>query len=331
MLAADVLVHKPELRLPVCAHEHRWLQPDANTVPVFSILVNAHNAKQQIRLVLVQLLKMTREAWELIVMDDGSHDGTTGEVLAVLNGYGAWPRCPYAAQAINAPFETARQTGGDLGRECVFAPSTLVRVVVVAVASPGLLETAADNVKLRLAHAQSQFFVLVHDDQLVTVHGWNSRLAAPARRWGDVFSTSMRCAHDFPAEGQLVGPKCADPQTPQPSAFLFHVRDSGNRGPLLLRADATRALGYLDEVGYTMTNSEHELNRRAAHVFGMVSGFLPVPYTEVQWARPLRAKVSAEERDAFYVERRLRVGWMRGAWMATTPRRWAIRNLDDLA
>ena len=85
--------------------------------------------------------------------------------------------------------------------------SQLVRVLVVSNPNPGMFETAADNIKFRLAHPATHFFILVHDDQVMTAPGWNVLLAQPARRWGDVFSVSMRCAHDWIQEGNLVG-KC---------------------------------------------------------------------------------------------------------------------------
>lgn len=136
--------------------------------------------------------------------------------------------------------------------------------------------------------SRAPFYILVQDDQLMTTPAWNVKLAFPLRAWSDrVFSASARCAHGHPKRGVKRGPKCDNPLALQPRTAgdgrcAFHIADSGNRGPLIIRAAYAHALGYLDEVNYLSANDDHDLNWRAFHTSGKswVSGFLPLDYTE---------------------------------------------------
>ena len=58
----------------------------------------------------------------------------------------------------------------------------------------------------------------------------------------------------------------------------FYVRDTGNRGPLLLHADRSRHLGYLDEDNYWLGDDEHDLNFRAYATHRWVSGYCPLDF-----------------------------------------------------
>jgi len=90
--------------------------------PIFSILVNSFNRGEfQVKLCLIQLLKLTRERWELIFLDDGSSDNSIASALDLIERYHAWPRCPYESGDVdvNARFiSDGGRIQGDLGREC---------------------------------------------------------------------------------------------------------------------------------------------------------------------------------------------------------------------
>jgi glycosyltransferase involved in cell wall biosynthesis len=263
--------------------------------PQFSILVNAFNPSSKLRLVIVQLLKLTTSPYELIINFDGCTDDSYAVARDVIARSSSWPVCPYAVDSLDTGRvwqQGINITGnqGDIGFECVFQPPSLVRLRFINTSGVGLFATASDNMKMLAS--RSPFYILVDDDQLMTVFGWNEKLAYPLKRWPQVFSVSMRCAHGYPTAGQLFGPKCSDSLAVQAhsrnSRCFFFEADSGNRGPLIIRASYLQTLGYLDEVHYmgVITQyDDHELNWRAYHQRGWISGFLPIDYTEERCCR----------------------------------------------
>lgn len=178
---------------------------------------------------------------------------------------------------------------GDIGRECRLRgapPSTLIRARVLRVPRPpGLMATIANNLQMRMASEGVELHHLCDDDQLMTVPGWNVKAALPLRTWPDVFSSSMRCGHGYSCGfGSMSGSKCTDPRSDiRGVPWQFFARDSGNRGPLTVRAASARHIGFMDEVhhaGHITLNCDHEMNARAYTRLKQVSGYTPVPYTE---------------------------------------------------
>ena len=304
-----------------CVVREEVLLPGA--APAFSVQVNVWNRERQIRVALVQLLKLTREPWELIVIVDGATDDSLGSVNEVLDGYlRGWPACGIGAQKVveNAsdvwPSGTEALSIGNVGVACALngsPPRSLVRALLITVPVTGYLGTFANNLHMRVAAAAlhpAEFFIFVDDDQFMTVPGWNVWLAHPARTFRDVFTVSMRCAHGWPDSSSRAGAKCGNTLTVQrpmgeglpAGQWRFFVRDSGNRGPLLVRAAMARELGYLDEVHFagvwTDGSDDHELNKRA-YGYGThkqrrwVSGVLPIHFTEERCCRSAEAPLAA--------------------------------------
>lgn len=314
-----------------------------NVAPVFSIHLNVFNREIQVRTTLVQLLKLTRDPWELIVGVDGATDKSLAVIDEVLDSYfRGWPSCGKRALDVMVNSSEAWPRGstassvGDIGAACILdgaPPSSLVRVVIVSVIATGLQETFVNNVQMRLAAASAQpaeFFVLLQDDQFMTVPGWNIWLAHPARTFSDVFSVTMRCVHSWPSENDYVGARCQDlfgiagPRAMEdgapPGHWRFSVRDSGNRGPLLLRGSRVRELGFLDEVHFAghwtpAGGDDHELNKRAygygAHpTRRWVAGHLAIPFTEERCCRTRSTKEADEAgalAKAWWEARRCRI------------------------
>lgn len=261
--------------------------------PTYSVLLNVYNSEMKLRLVLVQLLKMTTEPWELIIVLDGCTDKSLEVVKSTWKSFATWPKCPYDLNEVDERYvwqsgQHLDSSQGDIGRECLFQPSSLVHLRVIVVPKVGLFATASDNLKMK--NAVGKYFILVDDDQLMTVHEWNIKLSWPLRRWGDVFSASARCAHSFldgKEGGPYAGTKCKNSLNLQgitkKERCFFFVRDSGNRGPLILDASMVRQSGYMDEInhlGVITQNCDHELNSRAFARFGWVSGSVAIDYTE---------------------------------------------------
>ncbi len=278
----------PELSGPCMAQDSRYV---LSTAPVFTVAVASFNREREVRKVLVQLLKLTQEPWELIWVDDGSTDGSMRIVMDTLDGYarGDWEECETGDPDEDDvwPDASTEPSYEDIGVECILdamAPRSLVRARVVSIPGTGLLEAFDNNLQMRMAHPDSEFYVLFQDDQFMTSPGWNTQLAMPLREYGDMFSASMRCAHGYPeSAGVLTGAKCLDPNARHDLPWALYIRDSGNRGPMILRANMTRDLGYLDEIttGFTPIGAaDHEINIRAYAHAQWKSGFVPVPFTQ---------------------------------------------------
>ena len=283
-------------------------QYERHATPTFSVLVSGFNAAARLRILTTQLLKLTRGTWELIVLCDACTDGSLDVVRETLDRSKTWPACPYPEASINPA--AVWQTGvnltshqGDIGRECwLETKGALTRAALIDVAGAELLETAANNVLLLAARAP--YMILMQGDHLMTQPGWNVALTTPLTTWADVFSVSARCAHDFDYSqqgGGLTGAKCLSSLTPQPTdparRCRFYVRDTGNRGPLAVRASYAHRVGYLDEVRFwgEAGNDEHDMNLRAYAGHGWVSGHAPIDYTE---ERCCRSAVTREDGGA---------------------------------
>jgi len=210
----------------------------------------------------------------------------------------SWPPCPYDEGDIDqaAVWQTdvnLTSYQGDIGRQCHLSQKgRLTRAAMIDVRGGAeLLETAANNVLMLSARAP--FLILLQDDQLMTQPGWNVALTTPLTTWLDVFSVSARCAHsfDFPRQGgQLTGAKCTSTLEVQPKEkelrCRFYVRDTGNRGPLAVRASYARRIGYFDETRFFGGgDDDHEMNLRAYARHGWVSGHAAIDYTEERCCR----------------------------------------------
>lgn len=261
----DLLVRRPSQRpkkfgTTCLAYAHDL----STTRPEYAVLLNVWNTGPKLRVGLTQLLKLTHGPWELIILIDGCEDDSYQVALDLYNRFHSWPKCPYPAMSIQESRVWNRSgiwsvAQGDIGNECWLQPSSLVSIRLINATKLGLHNTAGDNIKMLASRAK--YLILVDDDQFMTVNGWNVKAAYPLQRWDDVISASMRCAHTYPRVGGHAGAKCFDTLAVQahgPSKCVFYVTDSGNRGPLVLRADYVKKLGYLDEVAYmgVVTNGE---------------------------------------------------------------------------
>ena len=282
----------------------------------YAVHVNLWNRARQIRVTLIQLLKLTRGSWEMVLLDDGSTDDSLNVVHDVLDRYEAgWRACSAAENEAGLdvqavwPEGTSEVFAGALGLECLqngATQPTLLRVRVLRTPIEGLLPTFGNNLQMRLT-SYADFHIIVDDDQFMSALGWNEWLATPLKQYSDVFSVSARCAHDWPdcdwPNCNNVGGKCRGGGLDQQHGFAWglHVADSGNRGPLLIRGTAALELGFLDEVnfaGHWTTGCDHELNLRAYAAGVGVSGLVPIPYTGERCCRS--PKDAAENREEEY-------------------------------
>ena len=147
-------------------------------------------------------------------------------------------------------------------------------------------ETTANNIGARAAFADAQWLVFIQDDVIMSMDGWNAVLVLPARLYTDVIAVSARCTHTrYTAASEPHRPwgRCGrdvgEPLVSQPEErCTFWVRDTANRGPLLVVHEYMKALGYFDEVHFHMDDSDHDLFARAYNETGRVVGFFGVDF-----------------------------------------------------
>jgi len=156
--------------------------------------------------------------------------------------------------------------------------------------APNVFETKANNIAAK--SSEGDYIFIVQDDMIIHEHGWNERMLKPIKTFDRVFAVTSRTAHNW-----ILNPNSKDINNDsfngtQWSDILFHtehasrsninrntfaVRDSVNRGPLLLRHDVFRSLGYLDEIFSPQDMDDHDLCYRA-YKQGYISGCYWIDY-----------------------------------------------------
>lgn len=285
IISDDQLINTPALldgQPPPCVISDDWIKKG---LPEFSIILTVFNQDRIVGDVLERLLKLTTESWELVVVFDGCTD-TSMEVVQ---------------NTVHANCKPGACRNHHL-------------LHVLQIRHPvSVFETAANNIGMRAA--LGQFWVLVQDDMFINEAGWNSHLAVPARIYPDVLAVSARCAHSF---GLLLDPptrlnssvgRCGrDVEQPFPSAgntCTFHVRDTSNRGPLLLVGRLMVSLGLFDEVNIMLYNDDHDLMARAWQQ-GLVAGYMPVDFHSPLQYGGTRRQVAPSISELAYLAKRKR-------------------------
>ena len=212
----------------------------------YSIIVIVFNQEELIREVLKRIFAHTVEPYELIIVFDYCLDRSVQVVVETLEEFG------YQIQPKSI-----------IGKQ---------HIILLNHPTPAF-ETTATNTGLRMS--QGQYAILVQDDVLVNSQGWNRRLSLPARCFDDVVGVTARKAHSFRAMVDLVGSEGSS----DAEINILQVRDTCNRGPVLLRMDYVRKLQYFDEINFFLEWDEHDFFARAWHFYNYVCGFFP----GVQW------------------------------------------------
>ena len=219
---------------------------ETNQTPEFSVVTPIHNQEAIITDNLNSVIKHMDGTFEMILIIDACSDQTLERILD-------WVEQP--------------------------KPQTLTRLVVILSVTP-LFETAADNIGFRLAKAP--YILEIQADMQMTEKGFNRILERPFKRYPFVIGVSGRCAHTFNTDGVAIGKHDESIEIqaykPELSQNSFYVLGTCNRGPLLLRREMVKSLGYLDEVNFFLDNSEHDLFARAYAQKGWICGHVPIEF-----------------------------------------------------
>ena len=151
--------------------------------------------------------------------------------------------------------------------------------------APNVFETKANNIGLKAA--TGDYSIIVQDDMIIKEKDWNLRLRKPVEAFNNVFAVTARTAHNWVHNPSNRHEKLienldycwcdilnhtdhANRQTIDRETFA--IRDSVNRGPLLLRNDVLEKLNYLDEAFSPQDMDDHDLCYRAYGQLGMLAG-----------------------------------------------------------
>ena len=261
-----------------------------NLSPEFSLILPVYNQEGVVSRHLELVLNNTAGLWELIIILDGCFDGSLQEVITTVEKW-------YAQHQFNSFQARCANNRCELG--------CLTRFQLI-VQSTSVDETTADNIGMRAADPRTSFFVLMQADLMISEPAWNIALSVPHRVWTDVFSVSARCGHNMIHGGRHVGLCGANVDAGYKAISrkmrqTFTVRQSNNRGPLMLNATRTIQLGFLDEVTYRRGDDDHDINMRAYFFGRWVAGHYPV-----RFRGPLKDGASRRSRDLLPAEARLK-------------------------
>lgn len=214
---------------------------------MYSLILTVHNKAFLLNHVLESIKKFTQGSYELIVVLDGCTD-TSENILDLF---------------------IMKNRG----------------MRIKKLHTPDVFETKANNVGLK--SSTGEYCVIIQDDMVMNELGWNDRLLKPVKAFSDVFAVTSQTAHNW-----VYNPNSKDQYEHQDGDSdwcdilihtnhamrgnfprdIFAVRDSANRGPLLLRHDILQKLNYLDEVFAPQDMDDHDLCYRAYKELGMVAG-----------------------------------------------------------
>ncbi len=106
---------------------------------------------------------------------------------------------------------------------------------------------------------------------------WDLRVLSFLRRNANVFAISAGCVHDLNEVNKIgrCGVEMGIPLRSNIERNALTIRDTANRGPLMLRSTIAPKLGFMDEISYFLDGDDHDLMPRA-RALGYTVGYLPV-------------------------------------------------------
>lgn len=235
----------------------------ANYQPEFAVIVSLHNHANIVTETIGSLLRQVKGLWEIVFVFDECRDASLTVVQGVLKQWMA--------------SKQFRDT------HCNTSVLTRVRFIVQPTA---VWETSSDNLGLRVTFP-SRYYLLVQADMTNFEDAFNLKLAAPFEVYPDLIAVSARCSHNLiPRQNSKgsagrCGTDVASPLIDQDldKENILFVRETVNRGPLLLHADRLRTIGLFDELNFFLGDDDHNMALRAFTQYGWKSGHFQVNFS----------------------------------------------------
>lgn len=164
-------------------------------------------------------------------------------------------------------------------------------IKILKLIADNVFETKANNIAAK--NSSGEYIAIIQDDMLINEPGWNIRMLEPFKKFNDVFSVTSRTSHNWEINNAsqhlnleilppgiwsdiLIHTDHADKNnTPRD---VFAIRDSSNRGPLLINHQDFEKLGYFDECFYPQDMDDHDLHYRAKKELGKITGLYWIDY-----------------------------------------------------
>lgn len=314
----------------------------------FTVIISVHDHGQVIGRNIAAILDVTHGIWQLVIVFDGCEDNSIDESRAVVQAHvRRYVELFNASLRDNGPDKHAetwecvlrQAVGRGLDRHAHYLSmnmssvstnhnfknashiclNSLLTEVSFIEQPSSVWETSSDNIGMAYS-SPSKYFVLVQADMLISEPGWNLILSRPTEIFADVFSVSGRCAHSFPAGGDIAKyqGRCAEdigvyltPEQIETYQNRVFYLGTANRGPLLLRSDRLISLGLFDEQNFFLAYDDHDLMARALLKFN----WLAVGYFALQFIMPYQdsttrtqsEKIVSSRDEAFVAERKNRM------------------------
>lgn len=160
-----------------------------------------------------------------------------------------------------------------------------------------VFETKANNIAAK--ESSSEHIVIIQDDMIMKEIGWNERMLKPFNSFSDVFSVTSRTSHNWVINQDSIHMNMEKIPNGIWSDILFHVdhadrnntgrdtfeiRDSSNRGPLMINHSDMEKLGYFDEIFSPQDMDDHDIHYRAKKKLGKITGLYWIDYaSEPDW------------------------------------------------
>lgn len=223
----------------------------------YSIILTVHNKAFLIKDIIQGILSNTTGDYELILVYDGCTDISEEIVNSTIEGNG------------RVTFKKLRKLW-----------------------TPNVFETRANNAGLKIA--SGKYSIIVQDDCLIQELGWNERLAKPCETYDDIWAVTGNTAHNWRLN--QTSPYLLNPSKKIENNWcdilehydhanlktvgknVFAVRESVNRGPLLLRSDILKLAEYLDENNDKQDMDDHRLMFKVRKNWGLKCGYYGIDF-----------------------------------------------------
>ncbi|KKS77408.1 MAG: hypothetical protein UV51_C0007G0006 [Candidatus Woesebacteria bacterium GW2011_GWC1_42_9] len=164
--------------------------------------------------------------------------------------------------------------------------------------TPNVFETMANNVAAKKSNGD--VIVIIQDDVIIDEYGYNKRMLKPIEAFSDVFMVTGRTAYNyvFNPETKHLGmvenlDNCwcdilkhedMSEKGTGLSRDAFAIRNSINRGPLMIKLDVLESLNYLDATFSPLDQDDADLAHRAYKELGLLCGCYYINFiSELAW------------------------------------------------
>lgn len=144
-----------------------------------------------------------------------------------------------------------------------------------------VFEVRANNAGLKAS--TQPYCMIIQDDMVIQEKDFDKKLLAPFR-FSDTFAVSARDAHDNTIINNELHHVNITGKASGLAKGIYSIRDSCNRGPLLLSHNALEKLNYIDDAFAPINLDDHDLCMRAYSQLGLVSGAYMIDYrSDYEW------------------------------------------------